>query len=150
MVKRCQSRLARHMPESDLDVLCEDIEKSEISNASLVVINFTLQFLSPESRLSLLKKVYEGMLPGGALILSEKIVFEDKAENQQQIEWYHNMKRSNGYSDLEISQKRAALENVMIPDTLEQHQSRLKEAGFSQSYQWFQSFNFISLVALKS
>ncbi|GAA0397437.1 carboxy-S-adenosyl-L-methionine synthase CmoA [Cocleimonas flava] len=150
MVKRCQSRLARHMPESDLDVLCEDIEKSEISNASLVVINFTLQFLSPESRLSLLKKVYEGMLPGGALILSEKIIFDNEEENQQQIEWYHNMKRSNGYSDLEISQKRAALENVMIPDTLEQHQTRLQEAGFSQSYQWFQSFNFISLVALKS
>ena len=149
MVKRCESRLDRHMPESDLEVVCEDIEKSNITNASLVVINFTLQFLTLESRLVLLKKVYDGMLPGGALILSEKIIFDDESENQQQIEWYHNLKRSNGYSDLEISQKRAALENVMIPDTLQQHQQRLQQAGFAESYQWFQSFNFISLVALK-
>lgn len=149
MVKRCESRLARHMPESDLVVRCEDIEKSDISNASLVVINFTLQFLSPESRLALLTKIYNGLLPGGALILSEKIIFDDENENQQQIEWYHNMKRSNGYSDLEISQKRAALENVLIPDTFEQHQQRLQQAGFAESYQWFQSFNFISLIALK-
>ncbi len=149
MVKRCESRLARHMPESDLQVICEDIENSQITNASLVVINFTLQFLAPDSRLALLKNIYDGLLPGGALVLSEKIVFDNERENQQQIEWYHNMKRSNGYSDLEISQKRAALENVLIPDTLEQHQSRLQEAGFAESYQWFQSFNFVSLVALK-
>ena len=149
MVKRCKSRLARHMPEADLDVICDDIENSEIVNASLVVINFTLQFLSPDSRLILLKKIYDGLLPGGALILSEKIIFENDRENQQQIEWYHNMKRSNGYSDLEISQKRAALENVLIPDTFEQHQDRLQAAGFAESYQWFQSFNFVSLVALK-
>ena len=149
MVKRCESRLARHMPESDLDVICEDIETTNITNASLVVINFTLQFLTPESRFTLLQNIYEGLMPGGALVLSEKIVFDDDRENQQQIEWYHNMKRSNGYSDLEISQKRAALENVLIPDTLAQHQQRLEKAGFADSYQWFQSFNFISLVALK-
>lgn len=149
MVKRCQSRLARHMPDADLSVICEDIEKSEISNASLVVVNFTLQFLTPESRLALLQKIYKGLLPGGVLVLSEKLVFDNQTENQLQIDWHHTFKRANGYSDMEISQKRAALENVLIPDTLAQHQQRLRQAGFDKSYQWFQSFNFASLVAIK-
>lgn len=149
MVKRCQSRLARHMPDADLSVICENIEETEVSNASLVVINFTLQFLTPGSRLNLLEKVYKGLLPGGALVLSEKLIFDNGLENQHQIDWHHSFKRANGYSDMEISQKRAALENVLIPDTLEEHQQRLQQAGFAQSYQWFQSFNFASLIAIK-
>ena len=149
MVKRCQSRLQRHMPDASLQVVCENIEETEISNASLVVINFTLQFLAPEARLKLLKKVHKGLLPNGVLILSEKLVFEDSKENQLQTDWHITSKRTNGYSDMEISQKRAALENVLIPDTFEQHQKRLNEAGFTHYYQWFQSFNFVSLIALK-
>ena len=149
MVKRCESRLARHMPDADLRVVCDNIETIEIKNASLVVVNFTLQFLSPESRLALLKKIHQGLLSNGVLILSEKLVFKDETENQIQIDWHHSFKSANGYSDLEISQKRAAIENVMIPDTLETHQQRLQQAGFEQSYQWFQSFNFASLIALK-
>ena len=150
MAKRCGSRLQRHMPEANLQILCENIESTEIKNASVVVVNFTLQFLAPEARLSLLKKIYEGLLPNGVLVLSEKLVFENDTENQHQIDWHHTFKRANGYSDLEISQKRAAIENVMIPDTFEQHQQRLQQVGFEQSYQWFQSFNFVSMVAIKS
>ncbi len=149
MVKRCQSRLARHMPDADLEIICDNIEDIEIKNASLVVINFTLQFLTPELRSSLIKKVYDGLLPNGVLILSEKLIFADKTESQLQIDWHHTFKSANGYSDLEISQKRAAIENVMIPDSFEVHQQRFEDAGFKQSYQWFQSFNFASLIALK-
>ncbi len=149
MIKRCQSRLQRHMPEASLQVVCDDIENVEINNASAVVLNFTLQFIVPELRLALLDRIYQGLLPGGALILSEKLVFESKAENQNQIDWHHTFKRANGYSDLEISQKRAALENVLIPDSKEQHIQRLKQAGFNEVYQWFQCFNFASFVAIK-
>jgi tRNA (cmo5U34)-methyltransferase len=150
MVKRSQTRLARHMPEASLQILCDDITQIDISNASVVVINFTLQFLAPESRLQLLQKIYKGLKKGGVLIMSEKLVFADTKENQQQIKWHHRFKSANGYSDLEISQKRAAIEKVLIPDTIEVHQSRIKEAGFDESWQWFQSFNFASLIAVKS
>jgi len=149
MVKRCQSRLARHMPDADLMVVCDNIEDIEINNASLVVINFTLQFLSPETRLALLTKIYKGLLPKGVLVLSEKLIFEDEDESQLQINWHLTFKGANGYSDLEISQKRAAIENVMIPDSFEVHQQRLQQAGFKESYQWFQAFNFASLIAIK-
>ena len=137
------------MPEADLSVLCDNIEDAVIENASVVVINFTLQFLSLDSRLALLKKVYQGLRPNGILILSEKLVFSDELENQLQIDWHHTFKRANGYSDMEVSQKRKALENVLIPESFEQHSERLKQAGFEQSYQWFQAFNFASFVAIK-
>lgn len=149
MAKRCQSSLERHMPEADLSVLCENIEATTIENASVVVINFTLQFLSTESRLALLTKVYQGLRPNGILILSEKLVFSDDEQNQRQIDWHHTFKRANGYSDMEVSQKRKALENVLIPETFETHLLRLQQAGFEQSYQWFQAFNFVSMVAIK-
>lgn len=149
MIKRCQSKLQRHMPTDSFELICDDIQNIPIKNASVVVLNFTLQFLPQSTRLELLKTIYQGLVEGGALILSEKLIFNHKETNQQFIEWHHEFKRANGYSDLEISQKRMALENVMIPDTLEQHQKRLTEAGFSQTQQWFQAFNFSSLIALK-
>jgi tRNA (cmo5U34)-methyltransferase len=149
MVKRCSSRLNRHMSDADLTVVYENIEDIDINDASLVVVNFTLQFLAPETRLALLKKIYKGLLPNGVLVLSEKLIFEDNSENKVQIKWHHAFKCANGYSDLEISQKRAAIENVMIPDSFEMHQQRLQLAGFKESYQWFQAFNFASLIAIK-
>ncbi len=149
MIQRCQAKLQRHMPTSSIELICDDIQHIQISNASVVLLNFTLQFLPQETRLELLETIYQGLVDGGILILSEKLTFNDNVLNQQLINWHHEFKRANGYSDLEISQKRVALENVMIPDTLETHRQRLAKAGFLQTYQWFQAFNFSSLIALK-
>jgi tRNA (cmo5U34)-methyltransferase len=88
------------------------------------------------------------MLPGGALILSEKIAFS-KEEQQIQDELHVDFKRANGYSDLEISQKRNAIENVLIPEVENVHLERLKQAGFSQIIKWSQNFNFVSYLAIK-
>jgi tRNA (cmo5U34)-methyltransferase len=116
-------------------------------NASLVTLNFTLQFIPLAQRSLLLSRIHAGLRPGGILILSEKIRFDDPQEEQLQIEMHHAFKRANGYNDLEISQKRSALDNVLIPETLEQHRTRLKQAGFRRADLWFQCFNFVSLVA---
>jgi len=89
------------------------------------------------------------MLPGGVLILSEKISFENKQVEELNIEMHHAFKKAHGYSDLEVSQKRTALENVLIPETLDVHQQRLENAGFSTSTVWFRCFNFMSIAAIK-
>jgi tRNA (cmo5U34)-methyltransferase len=149
MIQRCHAKFQRHLPASSIELICDDIQNIEIKNASVVMLNFTLQFLPKETRYRLLETIYKGLLEGGVLILSEKLIFGDAKVNEQFIDWHHQFKRVNGYSDLEISQKRAALENVMVPDTLETHQARLAKAGFSQTQQWFQAFNFSSLIALK-
>lgn len=150
MIKRCETKLQRHMPEALVYCVCDDIQNIEIKDASVVLLNFTLQFLPKKARLALLKTIYQGLLPNGVLILSEKLLFNDNEVNQHHIDWHHQFKRANGYSELEISQKRAAIEKVLIPDTLETHQSRLAKAGFTQTQQWFQAFNFSSLIAIKS
>ncbi len=149
MVERCRENIAADLSPTPVEVVCRDIREVEISNASVVVLNFTLQFLPPGERLLLLQNIYRGLLPGGVLILSEKIQSNDEAGQQFTEEMHLAFKRANGYSEMEISGKRQALENVLIPNTLEQHIERLKQAGFSQIETWFRAFNFISLAAFK-
>ena len=109
-----------------------DIRDIEIHNASMVVLNFTVQFLEPAERQALLNKIYQGLNPGGALVLSEKFSFEDATVGELLFNMHHDFKRANGYSELEISQKRSMLENVMLTDSVEVHKARLREAGFEQ------------------
>ncbi len=135
--------------KTPIELQCADIRDVEIKNASLVVLNFTLQFLPIEDRAELLAKIYNGLLPNGALIISEKLAFEDSRQHELQIDLHHEFKKSQGYSDLEISQKRTALENVLIPETFATHQNRLKSVGFESAELWFQYFNFASFIALK-
>jgi tRNA (cmo5U34)-methyltransferase len=149
MIARCQQVIAADSAEVEVELFCEDICEHPISNASVVVLNFTLQFIALEKREIILRKIYQGLKPNGVLILSEKLAFEDAQHESLMIELHHNFKRANGYSDLEIAQKRSAIENVLIPETLNTHRQRLKDAGFSSVDVWFQCFNFASIIAIK-
>ncbi|WBA07914.1 carboxy-S-adenosyl-L-methionine synthase CmoA [Salinivibrio kushneri] len=149
MVERCRLHVNAYRGAADVEVREADIRDVEITNASMVVLNFTLQFLSPDDRQALLTRIYQGLKPGGILILSEKYRFEDDTANELLIDLHHDFKRANGYSELEISQKRSALENVMRPDSIATHQARLNAIGFSSVAMWFQCFNFGSMLAIK-
>ncbi len=149
MIARCQQVIDTDCGEVNVMLQCADLLDIELTNASVVVLNFTLQFISLEKRLGILRRIYENLRPNGILILSEKVAFEDSQHHQLMIELHHNFKRTNGYSDLEIAQKRSALENVLIPETLVAHRDRLKSAGFSSADVWFQCFNFASIIAIK-
>jgi len=151
MIARLREKLQANKAEGTLavEVLQQDILDAHIENASVVVLNFTLQFIDPEERRGLLRAIANGLRPGGVLVLSEKVRFEDSVEQDLQTSWHQDFKRAQGYSELEIARKRDALENVMKPDSLNRHHERLREAGFERSYQWFQGFNFISMVAFR-
>ena len=149
MLQRCQSLLDHNTNSTEVKLVEADICDIEITNASLVVMNFTLQFIPLDKRLALLEKIYGGLNPGGCLVISEKLLFEPAELNQLLCELHHQFKRAQGYSDLEISQKRESIENVLIPETMETHIQRLKSCGFSSVSPWFQCFNFASLVAIK-
>lgn len=150
MIERAKSNFSRVAAGADLiDLRCADILDVEIESASVVVLNFTLQFIPMGIRASLIERIHQGMLPGGILILSEKIRFPDPVLDELFVETYHGFKERMGYSRLEISRKRAALENVLVPETIEAHKSRARDAGFSTVDVWFQCFNFASLVAVK-
>jgi tRNA (cmo5U34)-methyltransferase len=149
MIERATEIINNSSDKAPITLLCDDIQNIEISNAAVVVMNFTLQFIPLEQRQALIQKIYDGMQSGGILVLSEKLHAESQQQDEFLITAHHDFKRANGYSDLEISQKRTALENVLVPETLAQHQQRLANVGFSFSSQWYQCFNFASLVAKK-
>lgn len=149
MLSRCQQLIDQSDYPTPIELICNDINAVEISNASVVVLNFTLQFIPVEQRQALISRIANGMKKGGILILSEKIVFEDPHLQALNTDLHHSFKRGNGYSDMEISQKRTAIENVLIPETINSHEQRLQTAGFSSIDVWFQCFNFASLVAIK-
>lgn len=125
------------------------VEEVNIENASFVMLNFVLQFIPRAARQTLLNKVCAGLHSGGALVLSEKIDFDSKYEKELQRKLHEQFKKSQGYSELEISQKRSALEKVLIPESLRVHEKRLRQAGFSKVCVWFRCFNFASLIAVK-
>jgi tRNA (cmo5U34)-methyltransferase len=150
MVAGCRKAVEADSGRVPVTVHCEDILETAIGNASLVVMNFTLQFVPVGKRDALIKRVHDGLQPGGMLILSEKIRFEDPVLDELFIDMHHRFKEQQGYSKLEISRKRAALEKVLVPETVAEHERRLRDAGFRTHDIWFQCFNFTSMVAVKS
>lgn len=149
MIERCAEVIAADSGEVPVRLICSNLQDVVVELASVSVLNFTLQFIPLAQRTSVLGKIAQGTVPGGVLILSEKIAFEDPEHQSLMTELHHNFKRANGYSDLEIAQKRTALENVLIPETLKVHQQRLLQAGFRSVDCWFQCFNFASIIAFK-
>lgn len=150
MLDQCRANLSNHESDIEFKLICDDILNVELVDASVVVLNYTLQFVDIKQRGAFIEKVYENLKPGGILLLSEKIKFADADKDNRMIEMHHQFKKANGYSDLEISQKRTALENVLLPETIDDHTNRLTTAGFKKIDLWFQCFNFISLIAQKS
>lgn len=149
MIEHCRSLIAVDTHTTPVELQLADINAIPIENASVAVMNFTLQFIAPEQREALLHRIADAMQPGSILVLSEKICFDDEHLQQLNTELHHAFKRANGYSDLEIAQKRSALENVLLPESLPTHRERLRQAGFASVDVWFQCFNFASMVAIK-
>jgi tRNA (cmo5U34)-methyltransferase len=146
MIERCREILAGH---DNIELLLADIRDVAIDNASMVVMNYTLQFLDLDSRDALISRICAGLVPGGLFVLSEKVVDEDPNIEALLVDLHHEHKRRNDYSQLEISRKRAALENVLVPESVAAHRKRLADAGFSHSAVWLRYFNFVSIVAIK-
>lgn len=149
MIERCQQILQQQNVVPSIEARCEDILHTAFQPCDLVSINLTLQFIAPEQRLALLQRIAHALKENGALFLAEKICFTDDAEQNRLTDLHHQFKKHQGYSDLEIAQKRSAIENVLIPETFDAHKKRLLEAGFKEVILVFQCFNFMALVAYK-
>ncbi|WDP93079.1 MAG: carboxy-S-adenosyl-L-methionine synthase CmoA [Desulfobacter sp.] len=149
MVDRYKQRLAEYGGSPSIDLVCCGMEDIRIKNASVVVVNLTLQFLSPEKRDKMIRTIYRGLCPGGILLITEKTIHPDPGLSELELDFYCQFKRENGYSELEISQKRDALEKVLIPEAVADHEQRITAAGFSLFNVWLKWFNFTSMLAIK-
>ncbi|KAA5539283.1 carboxy-S-adenosyl-L-methionine synthase CmoA [Roseiconus nitratireducens] len=152
MIDRLRSRVdqIRQRPTlAKVQVHLADVVDFPMDHASLVVLNFTLQFIASDRRRELLDRICQALIPGGALLLSEKICFDDPHQQQLLSDLHLDFKRACGYSELEIAQKRTSLEKTLIPESLATHTERLQAAGFATVAPWFQCFNFASILAIK-
>lgn len=151
MIQRCRQLVRPGDPAAFKRVnwQCADVRDTAVEQASVVVLNLVLQFIPLADRSALLESVARGMPPGGVLVLSEKTVDEDAGVTDAMVELHHAFKRTQGYSELEISQKRSALEDVLVPESESVHRARLKTAGFSRVVVWYRCFNFTSFLAWK-
>ncbi|GGC45504.1 carboxy-S-adenosyl-L-methionine synthase [Parapedobacter defluvii] len=150
MLEKCAAKLQEAKLSRKYELKNVDLhDHFEIENASVVILCLTMQFVRPIYREKLLKKIYDGLVPGGVLIISEKILAEDSLFNRNFIKYYYDYKRRNHYSELEISQKREALENVLIPYKLSENLKLLMEAGFSHTEVFFKWYNFSGFTAIK-
>ena len=150
MLQQCRTNLKDTLDGKHFNCIQCDVCDLDIANASVVILNFTLQFVKPEKRDQLIRNIFDGLVNGGVLVVSEKIKIADTSEGGFHSVLHEAFKQANGYSQLEISQKRTALENVMILDSEMEHRNRFQRCGFNNIYSWFQAFNFMSLVAIKS
>ncbi len=149
MVERCRANLGRDHSEASAEIQLDDIRNIEIENASIVILNFTLQFLPDDEREQILSKIADGLVERGVLLLAEKIKFTEAEEQELMTNIHHQFKKHHGYSDLEISQKRTALENVLVPNTEQEHLARLKSAGFSSAHLAVRCLNFEAFLGIK-
>jgi tRNA (cmo5U34)-methyltransferase len=150
MLDKCRDKLKQYSFSRPHELTCGDLNQPiKVENASVVLMVLTLQFVRPIYRDRLLKEIYQGMNEGGCLILIEKVLGEGSLLNRKFIKFYYDFKRRNGYSELEISQKREALENVLIPYSLEENRELLLRHGFQHVDVFFKWYNFCGLIAVK-
>ena len=148
MLSKAREKL-NNSPNS-VDFIKANLDASfSFNDSCAIVMNYTLQFIPVENRASLLKKIYESLMPGGGFILNEKVLSEDELLNETFIEMHHNFKKDHGYSKMEISKKRDALENVLVPIKLSTTMTLVREAGFTAVELFFKWNNFAGLIALK-
>jgi tRNA (cmo5U34)-methyltransferase len=149
MITNLENRLKELKLDIPIEVQHQDVTEVEIKKGSFVILNYTLQFIDRSKRDSLINNIYTNLMDKGALLISEKICYEDQQEEQIMQQLHENYKRQNDYSEMEISQKREALEDVLVRDTHDQHMERLANAGFSKVSVLTKYLNFVSYLAIK-
>ena len=149
MITRCREIIAADDSDVDVSIVEDDVRQIAIEQASMVVMNYTLQFLSLEERDAMIGNIFDGLIDGGIFVMSEKVVDEDQEVEALLVRMHHEFKRQNAYSALEISRKRTALEDVLIPERIAAHRARLESTGFHHIGVWLRQFNFVSIIATK-
>lgn len=149
MLNKARLKSELFSKQDSLHFIQGDIMKMDQPGTSAFILNYTLQFIRPLNREPFLKQLFSNLTPGGICILSEKTISHHPSLNRSFIDIYHEFKKERGYSELEIAKKREALENVLIPCSLEENRSMLQSAGFVEVEPFFQWFNFVSFLAVK-
>ncbi|MGP1450378.1 MAG: carboxy-S-adenosyl-L-methionine synthase CmoA [Wolinella sp.] len=148
MIERAQNKANGY--GSKVEFIEGDILGFEYQKCDVIMCHYTIQFIRPMNRIALLRRLFDALKSGGILILSEKVISEERRLDRQMIERYYEYKRAQGYSEVEIIKKREALENVLVPYSARENEEMLKEAGFSHVETIFRWVNFATFIATKA
>ena len=146
MLAKCDEKLAKVQLQQKIETHLSDVRQFEFSDASIVLMNYTLQFIEAENRPAVLERIRNSIRSGGFLLVSEKVVHHQPRVDNALVELYFEYKRRQGYSELEISRKRDALENVLVPLTVSENIEMLHLAGFERVELLLKWFNFATFV----
>lgn len=150
MLAEARRKLENARLQDSIALHCTDVDGGvQIENASVVMLVLTLQFVRPLNREKVVADIYAGLNDGGCLLLVEKVLGGSPMFNRLFIECYYDFKRRMGYSELEISQKREALENVLIPYRVQENCDLLRRCGFREVDVFFKWNNFAGFMAVK-
>ena len=141
----------RHLPNhQSVHFECVSLETwTSIPDHNITLLILTLQFLDPKNRLSFLQRLSEKAESGSIIILIEKIAIPNPNLSRHYTDLHHGFKKDQGYSDLEIAQKRDAIETVLIPLSLEENLTLLHQAGYTKTDVFFKWLNFAGILAIK-
>jgi len=149
MLEFFRNRISGFIGHNRVTPVLSDIMDISFEKSSVIIANLTLQFIPVEHREILIRRIYGSLVPGGVFLITEKTVNLDNDLANLQQEFYYRLKEDNGYSKIEITRKREALENVLIPEPVEVHMERLKNAGFQAVEIWFKWFHFAAFICRK-
>ena len=150
MIHKARRKAGAFAHGQKVEFTIADITDFNLKSCGVIILNYTLQFLRPPLRHKFICKLFSKLRPGGILIVSEKVISHSPKINRSFIDYYLRFKLDQGYSELEISRKREALENILIPFSIKENILLLNEAGFQEVESFFQWFNFSSFLAIKS
>ncbi len=150
MLDKARERLGTLRGKARHRLICHDVNDGmPVEDASVVIINWTLQFVRPLHRDRVIQDLYERLRPRGCLILMEKVLIESSLLNRLYIDLYYQFKERHGYSQSEIAGKRESLENVLIPYRVEENALLLRRNGFEIVDVFFRWYNWAGFLAVK-
>ena len=149
MIDKAQRKAEMYSKAAVMEFRNQDITSADLRGADIILCNYTLQFIRPPLRAEFVASLHDNLAAGGMLFVSEKVISHHSRLNRKFIDLYHDFKRDQGYSELEIAAKREALENVLIPFSVQENIDLLTKGGFSPVETFFRWVNFVSFIAMK-
>ncbi len=135
--------------EKNIKFKKKDINNINFKNSCLISSFYTIQFISPKKRQTLINKIYKNLNWGGAFFMVEKVRGPDARFQDIISQVYLEYKLSKGYNADEILNKSRSLKGVLEPFSSNANLQMLKRSGFKDIFTVYKYYCFEGWLAIK-